>query len=167
MIRTIIFTITAISLISCKKETSIEDAPKDNQQAAALTAFLESRKLHLTKYYSETPIDYIDTDQVVKAETDLWQYVSPWLRDDDYIFGEDGTFIIEQNTIKIPGNNAQSLTKRYYVETDKSGNVNFHFVGYEYQDLTYHLITFNDSMLKVSATWNGNTVISEYETIQQ
>jgi hypothetical protein len=64
--------------------------PADKAKATALTEFLQNDKLRLTKYYSETPIDYIDTDQVETLETELWQYVSLWLKDDAYSFDPSG-----------------------------------------------------------------------------
>ena len=162
----IILLITVV--ISCKKNDGEESDginPADKERAAALTTELQANKYRLTAYYSETDIDYIDTDQVVKAEKDLWQYVSTWLHDDAYAFGADGTLTIEQNAVKIPTDASPTITKSYGVVADNSG-VNFDFVGHEYQALKYKLISFNDTIVKVSATWNGKTVISEYKTIQ-
>jgi hypothetical protein len=153
--------------ISCSKDDGNESdgiKPEDKERAASLTTNLQAGKFRLSDYYSESPIDYIDTDQVVKAETDLWQYVSSWLHDDAYVFGSDGTLTIEQNAVKKPGDPSATITKQYSVEADREG-VGFNFVGHEYQDLKYRLISFDDSLLKVSATWNGKTVISEYTKI--
>lgn len=156
------------TIISCKKNEGGEESdgikPEDKQRAADLSNMLQSNKFRLSAYYSESPIDYIDTDQVVKAETDLWQYVSSWLHDDAYIFGSDGTLTIEQNAMKIASDQSATITKDYAVNADKEG-VEFEFVGHEYQDLNYRLLTFNDTLVKVSATWNNKTVISEYKAI--
>jgi hypothetical protein len=152
--------------ISCKKDDGGEEPdgikPEDKERAAALTTMLQENKLRLSAYYSDTEIDYIDTDQVVKAEKDLWEYVSPWLHDDAYVFGSNGSLTIEQNAIKIPEDASPTISKQYAVAADKNG-VNFNFVGHQYQDLKYKLISFNDSVVTVSATWNGKTVISEYK----
>jgi hypothetical protein len=155
-----------VIVFSCKKNESDGIAPEDKEKAAAMTTFLQANQFRLAKYYSETPIDYIDTDQVVKAETDLWQYVSTWLHDDSYVFGADGNLTINQNAVKIPSNGSGTISKHYAVQADKEG-VSFDFVGHQYQDLRYRLISFNDTMVKVSATWNGKTVISEYNKISQ
>jgi hypothetical protein len=56
------------------------------------------------------------------------------------------------------------LTRNYAVQADKDG-VAFKFVGHEYQDLNYRLISFTDTNLTVSASWNGKKVISEYKTL--
>jgi hypothetical protein len=166
MIRPLIVIVLVAVAISCKKSESTDDGikPEDKEKAAALQTFLQSDKFRLKKYYSETPIDYIDTDQVVKSETDLWQYVSGWLHDDAYVFGSNGTVTVEQNAMKIPGDSTPTLSRSYAVKADKNG-VGFDFIGHEYQDLKYRLITFNDTMLKVSASWNNKTVISEYNTL--
>jgi hypothetical protein len=157
----------SVIVIACSKDDKNESdgiKPEDKERAAALSTRLQSGGFRLTKYYSESPIDYIDTDQVVKAETDLWQYVSSWLHDDAYVFGSDGTLTIQQNAIKIPSDPSPTITKQYAVEADREG-VSFDFVGHEYQDLTYRLLSFNDSIVQVSATWNGKTVISEYNRV--
>lgn len=164
MTRALLVITIAFVIFSCKKTESDGIKPEDKEKAAALQAFLQQDKFRLKKYYSETPIDYIDTDQVVKAETELWQYVSSWLHDDNYIFGANGTVVVEQNAIRIATDNSATLNRTYSVAADKNG-VAFNFIGHEYQPLQYRLITFNDTMLRVSATWNGKTVISEYNTV--
>lgn len=167
MIRPLLVIFIAFAIFSCKKSDSTDDGirPEDKQKAAEMVTFLGSNKFQLKKYYSETPIDYIDTDDVVKAETDLWKYVSSWLHDDHYTFNANGDVSIEQNEIKIPSDASATITRHYAVKADKDG-VGFDFIGHEYQDLKYRLVTFNDTMLKVSATWNGKTVFSEYHTIE-
>jgi transposase len=165
MLRTLSAILLLVVVISCKKNNSDEISPEHKEQAAKLQTHLEANSFRLDKYYSEKPIDYIDTDQVVKAETELWQYVSEWLHDDEYIFNANGTVTIKQNAIKIPTSNSETITKSFDVEADKDG-VLFRFVGHEYQDLNYRLISFNDSVVKVSATWNNKTVISEYKLLE-
>ena len=143
MIRPLIVILLVVAIISCKKGDEGDGIkPEDKEKAAALTTLLQSDQFRLKKYYSETPIDYIDTDQVVKSETDLWQYVSTWLHDDAYIFNSNGTVTVQQNTLKIPTNTAETITKNYKVAADKNG-VGFDFVGHEYQDLKYRLISLD------------------------
>src|SRR5687768_264901 len=78
----------SVSLFACNKDGDDTPdpvdpvKPEDKEKATALSEFLKNDKLRLAKYYSETPIDYIDTDDVVMEETDLWNYVSLWLKDD-------------------------------------------------------------------------------------
>ena len=138
--------------------------PADKEKAAALNEFLQNDKLYLTKYYSETPIDYIDTDQVVMQETDLWPYVSLWLKDDAYSFDAAGNVTVEQNDDRISTDTSAVLMRHYEAFADEDG-VGFDFIGHEYQDLPYRLISFSDTNLVVSAQWHGNKVISEYHVL--
>jgi hypothetical protein len=160
--------ILAFVLFACKKGDSTDNPsvdpikPEDRERAAQLTQMLENNRFSLKAYYSEEPIDYIDTDQVVKSETELWQYVSPWLKDDVYAFQADGNVNIEQNSVKIESDASPVVIRQYSVEPDEQG-VAFKFVGHEYQNLDYRLISFTDSVLKVYALWNGKKVISEYK----
>lgn len=155
-----------VILASCHKKAESVDpiSQEDKLKAAALAEFLKSGDFRLTKYFSETPIDYIDTDQVVKAETDLWPYVSIWLKDDAYSFDGSGHITIQQNEARIDTDTSAILTRSYDVSADPEG-VSFKFMGHEYQPLNYRLISFTDSNLIVSATWNGKKVISEYKTL--
>ena len=158
----------AFLIFACSKINDpdpVDPVSEENKaKAAALSTFLNTDKFRLTDYYSESPIDYIDTDQVVKAETDLWPYVSNWLKDDEYSFDGSGTVTIDQNEDRIDTDTAAVLTRSYKVEADVNG-VAFKFVGHEYQSLDYRLITFTDTNLVVSASWNGKKVISEYKTL--
>lgn len=155
--------------LSCNKDDNDPPPPpddgikqEDKDRAASLQTYLQQNGFQLKRYYSEVPIDYIDTDQVVKEETDLWQYVSPWLKDDRYVFGSNGQVTVEQNAIRIASDSAATLSRTYSVAADKDG-VAFNFIGHEYQPLNYRLESFSEDLLKVSATWNGKEVISEYE----
>jgi hypothetical protein len=71
---------------------------------------------------------------------------------------------IDQNDIRFATDTSAILTRSYSAEADKDG-VAFKFIGHEYQPLNYRLITFTDTNLVVSATWNGKKVISEYKTV--
>jgi hypothetical protein len=166
--KTPLILILAFVLFACKKNN--DPAPvdpikqEDKEKAAMLRELLKTNQFGLFAYYSENPIDYIDTDEVVKSETDLWQYVSSWLKDDKYRFEDNGSVEVEQNVIRIQTDTTPVLIRQYAVDPDKDG-VAFKFVGHEYQNLDYRLISFNDTLLKVYAMWNGNKVISEYKTI--
>jgi hypothetical protein len=162
-----VFFAVAFVVFACSKksETAVDPiSSEDKAKAAALTELLKSNDFQLARYYSETPIDYIDTDQVVMHETQLWSYVSIWLKDDDYRFDANGNVSVEQNVNRIESDSSPVLTRHYQVVADPQG-VAFNFIGHEYQDLAYRLISFTDSNLTVSATWNGKKVISEYKTV--
>jgi hypothetical protein len=169
------FALIVTMLASCSKDDSSNNnnipggddsiSQENKDKAVALQSYLEGNKFQLSKYYSDTPIDYIDTDNVVKAEQDLWPYVSEWLKDDHYQFGNDGQVTIEQNANKVPGDDTDVLHRPYSVVADQEG-VAFKFMGHEYQPLDYRLIEFSDTLLRVSATWNGKTVKSDYKVVQ-
>ena len=157
----------AISLFACnKKDDTVTDpiSSEDKAKAAALADFLKNDKLRLTSYYSDEFIDYIDTDQVVMSEKDLWKYVSNWIKDDTYSFDASGNVTIDQNTNRIETDTNAVLTRKYSVAADADG-VGIKFIGHEYQSLNYRLISFSDTSLLVSASWNGKKVMSEYKTV--
>jgi hypothetical protein len=158
--------IIAVAIFACNKKSESVDPirPEDRAKATALTEFLKSNQFRLKRYYSEVPIDYIDTDQVVKQETDLWPYVSLWLKDDSYSFNANGEVTIDQNANRIESDSSPVLIRHYAVQPDTAG-VMFSFIGHEYQALDYRLISFTDTNLVVSASWNGKTVISEFKTL--
>ncbi len=158
--------VIAVALFACKKNSEAPDPirSEDKAKAAALSEFLKSEEFRLTKYYSDVPIDYIDTDQVVMQETELWQYVSNWLKDDTYSFRDNGDVLINQEATRYDLDTAAVLTRHFSVTAD-TGGVGFKFLGHQYQDLDYRLISFSDTNLVVSAKWNGKKVISEYNTV--
>jgi hypothetical protein len=133
-------------------------------QANALDSFLQVNSFQLTKYYSDSAIDYIDDDSVVKSETDLWAYVSTWLKDDTYTFGSDGNVTIHQNANKHPSDSSETLTRPYEVSADDDG-VKISFLTNDYEPLDYRLESFSDTLIKVSAIWNGKNVKSEYTVV--
>jgi hypothetical protein len=154
----------ALMLFACKKEESDGIKEEDKEKAATFAALIQKHDYKLTAYYAETPIDYDIEDDVVKQETELWPYVSPWLYDDAYTFKANNDVIVAQNTEKIPTDNAATITKRWTVVADKTG-VRFNFIGHEYQYLVYYLVSFDDTKLKVWANWNGNKVFSEFTAL--
>jgi hypothetical protein len=164
-------------IIACKKDSdpapnnpnngndSTDTTDPDELQAAALDSFLQSNNFQLARYYSDSAIDYDETDTVVKAETDLWAYVSPWLKDDVYSFGTDGNVTVNQNDNKIASDSSATLTRAYSIAADEEG-VKFTFLTNEYMPFDYRLVQISDTALTVSATWNGKTVKSDYRVVQ-
>lgn len=149
---------------ACKKEKDDGIKEEDKQKAIAVSALVQKHEYRLTAYYSKTPIDYDITDDVVKAETDLWKYVSPWLLDDAYVFKADNNVDIKQNAVKIDTDNSDVIHVRWSVAADKKG-VRFNFVGHQYQYLVYYLVSFDDSKVVMWADWNGNQVYSEFSAL--
>lgn len=168
--------VICILIMACKKDSEpapnnpggndTTQNPSPNElQAAALDSFLKSNNFQLAAYYSDSAIDYDETDTVVKSETDLWSYVSPWVKDDVYTFGTDGQVTITQNDKKIASDSSATLTRPYTIIADDNG-VKFTFLTNEYESLDYRLVEFSDTLLKVSAIWNGKAVKSDYRVVQ-
>jgi len=100
--------ITGISLAGCEKEMSLELSQEYIKQANDLKEFVEGRSFSLVDFYSNIPIDYIENDGEVREETNLWTYVSPYLRDDQYILYSNNTLDVVQNNLKIRRRTKQS-----------------------------------------------------------
>ena len=146
--------------------TDSTDTTDPNElQAASLDSFLQSNSFQLARYYTDTAIDYNETDSVVKSETDLWAYVSPWLKDDTYMFGNDGNVTINQNANKIASDSSATLSRPYAIVADDEG-VKVTFLTNEYTALDYRLVSMSDTTVTVSAVWNGHTVKSDYKIVQ-
>jgi hypothetical protein len=160
----LILSLAIFSFFSCKKSFAPDPvSAEDKAKAKDLAALIQTHNYHLTKYYSLVPIDYIDTDNVVKAETDLWSYASAWLPDDSYSFSSNGDVTIQQNQVKIPVDASAVIKRKWYIVADKDG-VRFDFLGHEYQVLQYRLVSFSSTSIVVWAYWNKNKVkvYSEY-----
>lgn len=174
----IVASVLCVLIFACKKSNdpapsnpnngnndSTSTTDPNEVMANSLDSFMKSNSFQLVRYYSDTAIDYDKSDSVVKSETDLWAYVSPWLKDDVYTFGTDGNVTITQNDVKIPSDANPTLTRPYSVVADDNG-VKITFLTNDYQALDYRLIEYSDTLLTVSAVWNGSTVKSDYRVIQ-
>jgi hypothetical protein len=162
----LLFVCSVLAIYSCKKSSTDPVSAEDKAKAKQVADIMLTHEYHLTKYYSLTPIDYIDTDAVVKSETDLWSYVSPWLPDDTYSFNSTDV-TVNQNAIKIPTDSSPVIKRTWYVAADKDG-VRIDFIGHQYQVLQYRLVSFTDTNLVVWAYWNNNKdkVYSEFNVVQ-
>ena len=149
---------------SCKKENgaSAEDVAKAN----AFKEFILAKKFRVTDYYSDKPIDYVETDTAVKSETELFQYVSSWIKDDENVFNvSSGKVAITQGAIKIDGNTEAVFTKDFSIGADKDG-VYFNFLNYQYNPLKYRLVEFSGDHFLVYVNWHsGGKVFSKFTVI--
>ncbi|MBL7734583.1 MAG: hypothetical protein JNL51_03935 [Chitinophagaceae bacterium] len=143
----------AASLLGCKKDDGVSS--ENAAKATEFKAFVDNKPFQIREYYSDKPIDYIDTDAEVKQETNLWKYVSPWIKDDFNVFNvSTGQVAIAQNEIKIEGNNEAVILKSCSVSAEKTG-VYFNFLNYLYQPLKYRLEEFGSDYFIISADWTG------------
>jgi hypothetical protein len=167
-IRTIgLFILSGLALSSCHKSLSDEGNIEANKaRAAQFQSSIANQNYKLTAFYSDKPIDYITTDAVVKSETDLWAYVKYHLKDDVNNFGGDASVIINQNAIKIPGNDAAQISRSYSTEYDKSF-VYFNFIDDAYKPQQYKLSEFDANKFVIYIDYTGGVkLFSKFEKLQ-
>ena len=158
MFKYLLFASLFITLFgSCKKEAGA--SPEDIAKAAAFKAYIGGKEFQISSYYSDKPIDYVTTDAEVKAETNLWPYVSLWIKDDLNLFDvNSGKVTIQQGSDKISGNDAATLTLDFSIGADKSGPY-FNFLNYQYKPLKYRLVEFTDTYFLVYVDWTGGAKV--------
>lgn len=142
---------------SCTKESDSEVAPQDSRKAEDFRNQWHDKKFQISAYYSEVPIDY-DTSGVLK--TDLFEFVSDWIRDDlSLITGE--TVIIQQNAKKVESEPSETLVRQFKVLADQAG-VKVSFVDHQYVNLDYRLVDFSDTAFTLYAYRGKNKVFSRF-----
>lgn len=159
-----LFAVTALVYISCQKSLSFEKEEEEKPTAVPndFKHNVMTYRYRLVAFYSDKPINFIPGDSVKRSETDLWNYVPGYLKDDDYLFTSDSTFTIYQNQWKIPTNNADSIKARYSIDT-VAGKTIFTFVDYHYEPFKYELDSFNkDYFLVHVAGPDGSRLYSKF-----
>jgi len=144
-----------ISLVSScnKEETSAEDIAKANEFKASLLG----KKFQGKEYYADKPIDYVTDDDIVKSETDLWKYVSGWIRDDYNVFDFNTNKVtVFQNDVKIDGNADSEIIRPISIGADKKG-VYFDFLNYQYNALRYRLVEFDGTSFTIYTDYTGGS----------
>ncbi|HUQ65924.1 MAG TPA: hypothetical protein VM101_07205 [Flavitalea sp.] len=165
-----IVTYLALALIatgifsSCKKGD--DASPEDKQKAEDFKAYVTTKQFTLIDYWSDKEIDYVEDDAEVKHETDLWPYVSMWIKDDLNVFDvSTGKVTITQGTHKIETISEDVFTKDFSIGADKSGPY-LNFVNYQYNPLKYHLVDFNTEGFTIYVDWHsGAKVFSKFKAI--
>ena len=157
----IFFLTVTVLLAGCSKELSLENG-KPDEPAKEI-----SRKYQLKAFYSDIPLDFIETDDVIKSETDLWSYVKEYIKDDiNELFNDSTLLLVYQNEIKIPGNDAPVLEKYYGIGTDEDGKF-INYIGPKYELLQYRLQEFNDDYFIIYIKWkHGSTLYSRFERVR-
>ncbi|MBO9573517.1 MAG: hypothetical protein J7497_15115 [Chitinophagaceae bacterium] len=163
--------VTASALISCSKddkEQSNQVDPAYVQKAEEFKTFIATKNFQIKKYYSNEPIDYIEDDDVVKSETDLDKYISPWLKDDYNVIDlSNNTVTVTQNAIKIDTvpDMGDTFTKSISIGADQSGPY-FNFLNYKYEPLKYHIQEIGADYFVIYADWHsGEKVYTRFEVI--
>jgi len=153
-------------LASCSKELSLELGDVDAAKTKAFHDLVATKKFQLKGFYSDVLVDYIENDDTVKQETNLWPYVSNYLKDDYNIFLPNGTDVtVMQNQIKMPGINEEVLHKKYHVSKDKYG-VHIDFLDYKYSQLKYDLYKTGTGYFILSIKWKQGAILySRFEVV--
>lgn len=149
---------------SCKKGEEVSQ--EDKQKAEQFKAFVAAKQFRLTNYWSDKPIDYIEDDNEVKPETELWQYVSYWIKDDLNVFDVNTNKVtITQNANKYDGIAEDVFTRDFSIGADKDGPF-LNFVNYQYSPLKYRLVDFGGDNFTVYVDWHsGAKVFSKFTVI--
>jgi hypothetical protein len=160
MKRSIIFAAFFLCLFSCKKENgSNEPQPskEDVEKAAAFSAEIAKHRYQPREYYSDHPIDYNDTDNVVLAETDLTKYLAPHIVDDKIAFIGGEKIAIEQGPLRSPEDNSGLIERNYKIYATVDGVV-FEFVDHLYKPLKYYLVEFTEENFLVYTMWTDRKI---------
>ena len=162
----------SLFFVSCEKDLSLENGQPVTPEPPVEPPpppppVKPTRKYQLTAFYSDIPIDFVENDNVVKSETNLWSYVNDYLKDDIDEFGENSTeLLIHQGDHKIPGNDSAVLHKTYFIGTDNDGSY-MRFLGPEYEVLRYRLLEMTDDYFIIYLKWkHGSTIYSRFERVQ-
>lgn len=154
------------ALSSCKKDKGDDINPEYIKKADEFKAFIASKVFQIADYYSDKPIDYIEDDTEIRSETELWKYVSPWLKDDYNVFNNNTNKVeITQNDSKISTDNSAVIVKDFNIGADKDGPY-FNFLSHEYQPLKYRLVEFTGDQFIVYVNWHsGAKVFTKFHAI--
>jgi hypothetical protein len=155
---------------ACKKELSLENAQNENPvpppPPPPPPPVKQTHKYQLKAFYSDIPIDFDETDDIVKSETDLWAYVYDYVKDDVNEFTDDSKeLLIYQGEIKYPGNDSTVLQRTYFIGNDEEGQY-MRFLSPEYEALRYRLLEIDDEHFIIYLKWkHGSTVYSRFERV--
>ncbi len=152
-------------LTSCKKEDDV--SPENKQKAEDFKAAISAKQFRLVDYYADKPIDYVEDDTEVRQETDLWPYVSLWIKDDSNVFDlGTGKVTVVQNTHKYADIPDESFTRDFSVGADKNGAY-VNFLNYQYNPLTYRIVDFTADGFTVYVDWHsGAKVFSKFAIVE-
>ncbi len=150
----------------------INSCSKDNgeavqkKRAEEFKNLVTDKKFKLIDFYSDKPIDYIENDQIIKAETDLRPYIKIYLNDDENLFSSDGSLKIYQNNIKYAGNDTSVLSRNFSVRWNAT-EASMNFVDYFYFPQWYKLSEFSADYFTIYLDWHigGAKIYSRFVRI--
>lgn len=127
-----------------------------NQKAEDLQKFLVGRHFIPVDFYADHPIDYIEENTTVLSETDLKKYILPHLADDIIPFNADKSLPVNQEALKMPGNDSTVLNRTWNVSTSKEKNeVYMDYLDYFYRPLRYTIVEFKGDRMLAFVNWRS------------
>ncbi|HTE33530.1 MAG TPA: hypothetical protein VK666_24280 [Chryseolinea sp.] len=160
------------ALPSCKKDSDTPPAeqidPAITARAEEMKAFIIDKKFQIRDFYSDKPIDYNEEDADTAKKTQLFEFTSPWIKDDKNTFDPtNGKVNIEQGPNKIAGNSDDVIVKDYSIVAEKD-DVYFNFLDDDYLPLKYHLVSFTDSTFLIYTDYlEGSKVYTKFGIINE
>jgi hypothetical protein len=152
----------SISLLSSCSKNGDTKALND-KKATEFKTIIDLKHFRLVDFYSDKPIDYIQTDAEIKSETDLKVYIKPYLLDDDNFFESEGGVVITQNQQKKPGLTDPVLNRNFNVSADEN-SAYLDFLDYDYYPVKYKLGEYSTGGFTIYLDWPGGAkVYSRFE----
>lgn len=165
MLKPVYFSLVAMLTIltGCVKTNQHVDELK--KKSDVYQASIIGNRYQLVEFYSDKPIDYIESDTVIKKETALWTYVKPYLTDDENgIYGK-GEIIINQKSSRYPLIDSAYIYRSYKFSNDDKA-IYFDFIDYFYKPLKYTVSSMDRSSILIYINWpNGAKLYSRYKRI--
>ena len=159
----VLIALTFSAMISCSKTGDNKAA--NEKKATEFQTTIQLKHYRLVDFYSDKPIDYVQSDAVVKSETDLKVYIKPYLLDDDNYFDNEGVVRITQNQQKKPGLTDAVLIRNYNVTSDEN-SAYLDFLDYDYYPVKYKLGEYTDVGFTIYLDWPGGAkVYSRFEKV--
>ena len=120
----------------------------------------------LKSFYSDIPIDFDDTDDEVRMETNLWRYVFEHVKDDYHVFRNDTTVEVMQNSVKMAGLDDPILFKKYSIGADNNGQFMYYLTA-DYKQMKYRLYEMTDDYFIIGIKWKDQArVYSRFERVK-
>jgi len=147
--------VTMISTNSCQKNPD-EGTSELQKKAVELEAYVTNNHFIPVDFYSDSPIDYIESDAQVLAETDLKKYIFTYLSDDVITFNTNKTLTVDQGVLKMDGKPEQILNRTWSTETSKAkGLVYLNYLDYFYDQRRYTLVEWTSTHIIVYIDWTS------------
>lgn len=146
------FAALVLFFASCQKEENKKS--ELSEKSDQFKGYVQNKAFVAVDFYSDKPVDYIKDDQEVRAETDLRKYMYTYIKDDRILFDANGVLRINQNSLKIPGNDSAVLVRSWEIRPGTQ-TVNVNFVDYDYRQRLYHLVEYNDTTFLAYVDYDG------------